>query len=518
MIGRATSPEAIARLGRVVRSYIITDLDWREVLASKGPMPAQRIPFLGRNPSTQDRKKKTHAEPWLGVRPLRILVSGSLMSSGDPEMKRILELSRLEDVDIDVLAPHAEPPETVGVLSFDGLPAEVEAPPCVLPEGVHWLAVKSTREPGAEFGLIMEGGGHHAMEYWMVPEGESRQVALSTCWELKIQQTLDYDIYVVESAALLRNRNSWNWSIGKGICSPREALTLIENCLRSRGVFMLDVTAGSLYLTDSSNFYWHLAAARIPRVIAAYKSCLAPTRRQDYEDVAERIEAITTRFADLWIACHNLDRLAYSEGFVGGDNQIAGEQLYHLQNAIVLVSGCLDAISRVANELGGIGISESRQDWPKMTDAQKGRRDWARIPENSPVAKIRDACREHPFKAVADFVYELRSCYQHRHPLRAGIARFLDKSLTRAAYTIVDLNETLGERIGDVLPRHKVSGIESFHESLFLVPHVFLRTVVNGLAELMDCAFAVVEWPMADWLQDDSMDIARRERCDWLFG
>ena len=124
------------------------------------------------------------------------------------------------------------------------------------------------------------------------------------------------------------------------------------------------------------------------------------------------------------------------------------------------------------------------------------------------------------YRDLADFIYTLRDCYQHRHPLRGGTMHVEDTNgATRVAFAAVDVAQSLGPIEPRLLNAAAVHpGTVSHAGYLHLVPHPFLRAMTDCLERLLEDVISVADWPESEWTVPNSILKQQAKVFSWLWG
>src|SRR5206468_7336401 len=134
-------------------------------------------------------------------------------------------------------------------------------------------------------------------------------------------------------------------------------------------------------------------------------------------------------------------RVAQREGWLDGNNGTLGEQLYHLQWSLVLVTGSLDALTWVIVRRAGATPNRREVSWRRLVAEDPPR--WLSDARSDDVMAMREAARFHSQRPLADLAYDLRDALQHRLPPRAGVACIQDdRGTDRAKLAVLHLDST----------------------------------------------------------------------------
>jgi len=361
-------------------------------------------------------------------------------------------------------------------------------------DGPYW-SLMSTNSPGKTWGLdVQDGwvdqvGGDIAAESGVSPE-EGRSLVL----EILAHRQLENDLFVSTTSALHARRIKSGGLFNRiGVVSPREAIYLIGALLRDRGDFRVD----QISIIDATIYYASLARGLLPNTIAAYRHCLAPSRRGHLERASEYLEGIISRVEQLARACDLLTILSQQEGIYSAGNSLLDSELYHLQNSMVLISGAMDMLCWFVAALERVQPNPRTVDWKSLAGLKATQPKWLGTLANSDAITIRDGLRRRDLitpglRASAEF----RDTYQHRHPLRGGVAEFHDvHGLPEATATIVDVRMTLDGRAIDRM----IGGVIERGEFQFILPAQFQRAAFAELVVVVERTLGLVAWDTADW-------------------
>jgi hypothetical protein len=259
--------------------------------------------------------------------------------------------------------------------------------------------------------------------------------------------------------------------------------------------FVVAIDPGYRTRLDQTLFYGSVARSLLPRTHSALSSCLAPSQGR-LRAASEYLESILARFANLCVAHDELGRVAQREGWLDGDNGTLGEQLYHLQWSLVLVTGSLDALTWVVVKRAGSTPNRREVSWRKLVAKDPPR--WLSDARSDDATAMRKAARSHPQRPLADLAYDLRDALQHRLPPRAGVACIQDNlGIDRAKLAALHVDATLGQTaaIADG------PGMLRFTGHQYLLPASFQAGLLTGMAQLVDELIGVVDWPDGHWWQ-----------------
>jgi hypothetical protein len=469
MEAQAESVESLASLGRTYRAVFVLNSDWRLARSLKSPCIAQRESSRGsRSIRSSPRRRWTD-------KPLTITVAAD--AAEDERTSRLLHLARYDELDIAACQePVAETYARVSLLRYDDTRDDGFA---VL---THDRYPETQHQDIVDFlpSAVDEIGGPHA-----------RDIALA--WFA--HRTLERDLLVTTNEFLLEHREKRAWLEGRGITTPEEATHIAEAFLRFHGQFNVHVSGGGSGSVSTGLFYNAVAMASLPRAVEAMRSCLAPSNRTRQRTTADHLESIIHRFHDLAIAQDRLASLAQEEGFLGASNDLLAEQLYHLQNSIVLFTGALDVLAWVVADLGTTNApSAGSVSWVHLVNADHP---WVRNLADPRANALARAARNAPHTPLTSLIFQLRHTYQHRRPLEGVVVSFEERDqLVRAHIGLVDVTQVPG--VGhDVVG---VPGVVALRERTFLVPDRFQRAAMAHGAAVVNHVLAAGAWPDWNWL------------------
>jgi hypothetical protein len=301
-----------------------------------------------------------------------------------------------------------------------------------------------------------------------------------------------------------------------GTASPREGLTVVEAFLRRKDIFVLDAHHGWSTETDAGSFFGAVVRGLCPTLMEALRHCLDPANSDD-SGMAKYLQGIVSRLGDLLVAADELGHLAQLEGYMGGNNTILDRQLYHLQNSVVLFSGCLEMLAWTVAGL-------CRGELPERRLVS-----WGNLNKPTPPAWVAQASDPRTQAALAavraidknqiDDVIALRDTYQHRLPL------------PNSALVVSDNFGIEKTRIGgiecaavELEPEfYSNGGIFEAGEFQFMMPHSYQRGFIGRLVSTIETVLSAVEWPDTGWWMNgppmtDLDSEATARIAAWLFG
>jgi hypothetical protein len=402
------------------------------------------------------------------------------------EIERLLSLGRHELIDVDVAPSHpAREANHFGRISHE---------PYTTDDG---YGIVTSREPGHRHVRHPFETLRTLAADWISQSGAARGDAEDLASALEAHEHFKNDIFVTTNEYLLANRTGSDFWFRQGICSPREALTLVEHFLRVQGHYVVDIGRHGRRVTNRAGFYAPLAQSVLSPVLDALRSCLSPQLNGKREETALYLEAVLRRFTDLLIADDALTALALEEGDRGGGSDLASESLYHLHNELGLFTGSLDTLAWVVASLGCDPLPHRRKiSWRALRP--KG---WGADLTDVSATRIRDAAAAASHAEAIQFVIELRNMYEHRHPIRAAEVKFADQNGSPAlTLTLVNVSEAV---LGDLPPALNAdAGVIRFGDELFAVPHKLSHSMLRWLADTVTEVLSVAAWPDADWWHD----------------
>lgn len=478
--GYAESLESLARYTRSYRAYLLLDADLEMVRRTKGPVRREDLRPWG--PRSTGRGRDGHRSPWEGKRSLRLTISSQAQREEDAVANELIGLARLHLVEVDGSEVDAA---GAGAISLRHRDAE------------HWDLVTS-REPHTTHFLLIEP---HFLDMIVSEIAETDRVDIATArqttLDIEAHRALKNDLFVTTSHYLLSRRfSSRGWPGPVGVVTPLEAVEITYAFLRSRDDFTLQAPPAHVTV-GSTLFYSAVARSLMPTATRALRHLLSPRERQHGREAADHLLGVFSRMHDLLVASDHLRVLAQLEAHLGAGNNVVAQQLYHLQNSLVLFTGALDVMAWVIASLDGQTPARVEVSW-RTLDRERGWRTRATDPRA--LALLTEARTRDRGSAIIDLTTELRDTFQHRHPLVAGVAEFLnDLGLTEACIGIVDLTASVGHRLA---PQPGVPGIVSGHAQDLAIPHRLQRGLIDVLAHTVERVFAVVAWPEGDWWAD----------------
>jgi hypothetical protein len=299
------------------------------------------------------------------------------------------------------------------------------------------------------------------------------------------------------------------------VVNPREALTMIDTFLRSRDEFVLEVNGGTL-TTDAGSFYGAVVRGLCPTMMRALRHCLNPAN-PDLARATTYLQGVVGRLCDLLVAADELGRLAQIEGHMGGNNTVFDRQLYHLQNSVVLFSGCLDMLAWIVAVLQGEPLPDKRAiSWSAVR--RTGSDAWVNQLSSSEAKALVMAARTLDQDRIDDAI-SLRDSYQHRLPMQGGIVEVNDQlGIVRTRIGAIDWEAT------GLHPSDPASpGILETDGLQLLIPHSYQRGMISCLVGAIETVLAAREWPDDYWWKRghpltelDSDRVA--DKAVWLFG
>jgi hypothetical protein len=245
----------------------------------------------------------------------------------------------------------------------------------------------------------------------------------------------------------------------------------------------------------------------------AYRHCLAPERRECREVAAEHLEGIISRLEHLLAAADQLAAFAQREATYSAGNGLLDQQLYHLQNAVVLVTGALDMLAWFVATLDGATPSPFDVDWGRLFGTKQAT-PWITQLHDPMAIAIRDAATTTGSDPVLTTATIFRDSYQHRHPLRGGVADFRDAlRLPAVLASVVDVRATLGpgRRLDAGTP-----GLIEREEFQLLLPERFHRALIAALVRNIENVLGAVEWDDQHWWLDERSPQLSIEPIDQL--
>jgi hypothetical protein len=487
--------------------YVSLDGDLHATLEAKGPIRREDSGVSQRIDSPQHSHRDPFLDPWQGRRSLRVTITGEALRNNRRVCERIAFLARITDLDVYMCPPPSTTdfPKAVCQLSYsrvDNNYVDIQ----IVGDANR---MRSAFAPRELLTAVAQG----------FVEGDGLQIedAESLAMDLLAHRELDADIAVVESRSALEKRGGNHGLFApNGLMSAREALTTIEVFLRLRHSFILEADVSSSLETDAGSFYGAVTRGLCPVAISALRYCLNPSHA-DMANAANYLQGFFARLSDLLSASDELAHLAQIEAHMGGNNTIVDRQFYHLQNSVVLFSGCLDMIAWITAALR-VGAMPDRKSISWSAFFIEKNRHWMNRLGESPSSAIVDRVRSLDNRQAND-VIALRDSYQHRLPLQGGVLSIADNlGLVRTRIGIVDPNAT-----GVHLKFPRCAGSLKFGDSHLLIPHRFQRGMIACLTSTFESALSAVDWPDDEWWThgpplteldfDASMSVAK-----WLFG
>ena len=478
---------AMAAEGRSRTRYIFSDPVFDDVLTRKQPLRAERrpagpFPWRRWTDEFRDRWSSTSDEA------LRLTLAGDALDGAPEICRRILGLAVSEHLEVAV-SPFAEwsPEPPFAPFSLEQR------------EGPHWILTRAVRDGEQDVAVYAESAlltalGKLASEDGSISQTQGERLAL----ELSAHGGLENDFFVTLNPYSLSRRTDRNAGAfsPRGIVTPEEALRLIGVLLRFRN----DFRTGAHHSVDATLFYSALARGLLPTTLRAYRHCLAPERRESREVAAEHLEGIISRLEHLLAASDQLAALSQREARCSAGNALLDQQLYHLQNAVVLVTGALDMLAWFVATLDGADPSPFHVDWGRLCGV-KETRPWINQLHDPMAMAIRDAAATTDTDPVLLAATMFRDSYQHRYPLRGGVADFRDAlRLPAVLASVVDVRATLGP---DTRLDAGTPGLIEREELQLLLPERFHRALIAALVRNIENVLGAVEWGDCQWWLDE---------------
>ena len=379
-------------------------------------------------------------------------------------------------------------------------------------EGPYWDLKRAIRDGEQHVGVYAESTLLTAVGKLTSEDGSiSQEQGECLALELSAHGSLENDFFVTLNPYSLSRRTDRNAGAfsPRGIVTPEEALRLIGVLLRFRD----DFRTGAHHSVDSTLFYSALARGLLPTTMRAYRHCLAPERRECREVAAEHLEGIISRLEHLLAAADQLAAFAQREATYSAGNGLLDQQLYHLQNAVVLVTGALDMLAWFVATLDGATPSPFDVDWGRLFGTKQAR-PWITQLHDPMAIAIRDAATTTGSDPVLTTATIFRDSYQHRHPLRGGVADFRDAfRLPAVLASVVDVRATLGpgRRLDAGTP-----GLIEREEFQLLLPERFHRALIAALVRNIENVLGAVEWDDQHWWLDERSPQLSIEPIDQL--
>lgn len=443
----------------------------------------------------------------LQSRPLALTLASDVNNTADAD--RLAVYGRLDEVTVDVAPAHR-----VADAPFIGRIATAEAAPDA-------YAITTSRDPEHQWFHHPGDNFRELATRDLVGSGLGTDDAADLAVTAEAHERFGSDLLVTTNEWLLSHRVDWPMYSKLGICSPREAVVITETVLRSRDRFVMDITRNTTFSTNRGAFYSRLANALLPAPLRAMRSCLSPAALQLREGAAMHLEAVLERFMAMLIVDDNLAVLAQKEGYLGSNNDLTAEQLYHLHHSLGLFTGCLDTVAWVVAALEQTSPHRREVGWGALAGSRPPK--WVRALTVADAQALRHAARGIALQPHVDFIFELRNMYMHRHPVRCETVEALDRQdITRASVGFVDLAEIVG------MDQARFSGLSAqfvdFGQGLMALPHKLHREMVVWLANVLNEVFSSVSWGDDGWWKtefgdsDDAKLEWELERATELFG
>lgn len=494
--GYAESHEGRALMGARFSRIIVRGSDWRSERRLLGGVLRQPAGF--------DSGYRRRRDYWrsLEAQPLTVTVLSDAVSHR--EARWILDASKFDSLDVAVGPESTRSGHSDALGQFD----------YQLGDGTHG-GVTLTSQPGWEWAMWIDSavdGSIADRAGWSVADPRLRTISAHTA--------LEGDLLVTSDEGLLAARWTLDPVAAIGVCSPREALTMVSTYLRRHDTFAHHVTATSAASVSRGLFYRTAAMGLCPRLLAAYRSVLAPDERSTSARRADHLEAILQRMVRLVEIHHEMQVVALAEGWLGANNDSCADLTANLRESVVLFSGVLDSLAWLAADYEGLGYEDRRRvSWNKLLAT----RPFDQSPQSAVAQAIVAAAAKAPSPEITDLAIDLRDTYQHRHPLHTAIIDWQDRSgITRLRSSAVLLEDgTISDR---TVIRHDPPVTYVLGDGLrFCRPQPFQRRLLVHLAEVVE--HVVKAFPVADsgWLRatPDAAKALRTqemeiEQCGWL--
>lgn len=241
-------------------------------------------------------------------------------------------------------------------------------------------------------------------------------------------------------------------------------------------------------------FYAAVARTMMPTATAALRYCLSPSERGRLRPVADHLLGIFDRVHDLAVAADHLGVLGQIEGHLGGGNDLLAQQLYHLQNSLVLFTGSLDVMAWVIASLDGQVPRRMEVGWRSLRRKDGWRR--ACLDPHA-VALLEEARRDSEEDELIALAIALRDTYQHRHPVVGGICEFHNpEGLAEACLAIVDLGASVGAAPNG---RSHTTGVLPTADLDVVFPASFQQGLLRTLTHTVERVLGATAWPEDDW-------------------
>lgn len=484
---------AIAAEGRSRTRYIFRTPVFDDVLTLKQPLRAERRP-AGPMPwgpwadEFRDRWNPNAAEP------LRLTLASDALDASPAVCQQILGLAESTNLEV-VVSPFVQ-----GSLAPSVVPFSIEHK-----KGPYWGVRRTNREGEPLFSVdaepeLLTSLGKVVSEDGSMTSEQGKHLIL----ELKAHEAFENDLFVTLNEYSLNRRTDRNQGIfgPRGIVTPEEALRLVGVLLRFRNDFRVSTDVN----VDFTLFYSALTRGLLPTTMRAYRHCLSSNHRECLDTAANHLEGIIARIEYLLTGADQLAALAQREGRYSADNKLLAQQLYHLQNAVVLVTGALDMLAWFVAAIENVKPPRAEVDWKwlfgvKQAKGPEGARIWINDLREPMAVKIRNAAMGLPHDPVLAAAAMLRDSYQHRHPFRGAVCDFRDAlQLPAVLASVVDLCSTLGPRRR--FDAKKVPGLIEREEFQFLLPERFHRALIGAVIRNVENVLKAVEWDDEPWWLD----------------
>jgi hypothetical protein len=513
--------EALARHGVSRDVHDLGGLSWGAARRLVGAMPRLSTRFMPPHPSFSPSVREEHWGPWMRERQMLILLDAPIAASyaGTGPLAHLLWIAE-------------EKPDLVKVLTFADAACAGATPVRIvdadtgktldltmdeLPQALNLEMREQGAPPRRSWRLSVSLDNWSRRRWRRTVEEPNRsqttasQRRLSVLAEAVFEHLHSFDLLVTAEPGLLTRR--WIGNRPVGFVAPEEAEAMLATLLRTCDRVPVRFFGGTITQTFHQ-YAGATAAAMMANVHRAQISCLAPDRRDDHLPVAELLEALIARQSDLVRATQYLEEMNYLEGYFGGTFTLMSDQFYHLQNALVLASGSVDMLAGLMARLGEADLPPRKVSWGTLLDA---RSELGRHLKQHPVlGPLATRVRNHRHRALISLTHELRSVYQHRHPLRGCLGAIRSESGHMYYKSLVCLAQHMDY---DVWVRkfraqsHTLPGMLPTDYDLYLIPHQFVRGVAVAVAELLDQTIGQLEWPNSDWVQpSESIRAVSQER------
>lgn len=469
MPGFAEDIEAIATHGRIHRAVLLVDADWRTARARRGPYAGQQSSFGDR------RAARTFRRSWSEA-PLTFTVAAD--GAHSPRLERLLRLAAYDELDVATcMTTVAGCPGVHSLMYYPTTPGDT--------------TLKHSGLEDTEYGDHLDTPGAFAADI-------GGPLAHETALAWFAHRRLRRDVLVTTNEFMLKHREQRAWLEGCAVCTPEEATFLAELFLRRHDIVNTWSSARGNATVDRGTFYDAVARGAAPAGVQALRSCLAPARRAEHRKAADHLEGVIARLHDLALAQDRLAVRAQEEGFLGGGNDLLTDQMYDLQNSVVLFTGALDLLAWVVADVAGVSPDPLAVSWRSL----RQRKGWVRNLDGNAMV-LAAAAETAPNPALTELVIALRNRYQHRGMLKGAILSFEDEyRLVRAAYCAADVTAETKEacEVFEVQELH-CPGMFQSRGVTFVLPHRFQKTVLRHCAAIVNHVLAAATWPDANWLE-----------------